>query len=172
MSSGGGERSSSYELKRQSAAAGGVSRRAGGGGVSRDTGGAGVSWGARGVDDDYFLCDGAATADDDDEMENGDGGHFPPRGQTTGGGLRGERRRPSTLSLPLRRPSPATPRCAPLLGGSEGAGSSRSDHRRAVAEEEGERDGGCSGSAVGINRASSHVSSSSCGVCSAIIPAW
>ena len=72
MSSGGGERSSSYELKRQSAAAGGVSRRAGGGGVSRDTGGAGVSWGARGVDDDYFLCDGAATADDDDEMEMAD----------------------------------------------------------------------------------------------------
>ena len=38
---------------------------------------------------------------------------------------------------------------------------SGSDHRRAVAEEEGVRDGGCSGSTVGIDRASSHVSSSS-----------
>ena len=72
MSSGGGERSSSYELKRQSAAAGGVSRRAGGGGVSRGTGGAGVSWGARGVNDDYLSCDGAAAADDDYEMEMAD----------------------------------------------------------------------------------------------------
>jgi hypothetical protein len=39
-------------------------------------------------------------------------------------------------------------------------GGSLSNHRRAVAEEEGEREGGCSGSAVGINHASSHVSSS------------
>ena len=53
-----------------------------------------------------------------------------------------------------------TPRCAPLRGGA-GGGSSRSDHHRAVAEKEGERDGGCSGSAVGINRVSSDVSSSS-----------
>ena len=36
-----------------------------------------------------------------------------------------------------------------------------SDVRSRRAEEEGERDGGCSGSAVGINRASSHVWSSS-----------
>jgi hypothetical protein len=53
-------------------------------------------------------------------------------------------------------PSPLTPRCASLRGGA-GGGSSRSDHRRAVAEEEGERDGVCSGSTVGIDRASSHV---------------
>ena len=36
-----------------------------------------------------------------------------------------------------------------------------SDNRRAVAEEEGESNGGCSGSAVGMDRASSHVLSSS-----------
>jgi hypothetical protein len=36
------------EPKRQSAAAGGVSRRAGGGGVSHNTGGGGVGRGARG----------------------------------------------------------------------------------------------------------------------------
>ena len=36
-----------------------------------------------------------------------------------------------------------------------------SDVRSRQAEEEGERNGGCSGSAVGINRASSHVWSSS-----------
>jgi hypothetical protein len=40
-------------------------------------------------------------------------------------------------------------------------GGSWSDHRQAVAEEKGEREGGCSGSAVGIDRAFSHVSSSS-----------
>ena len=55
---------------------------------------------------------------------------------------------------------PRDPTIRSSAGGSEG-GSSGSDHRWAVAEEEGERDGGCSGSAVGINRASSHVLSSS-----------
>ena len=68
---GKGEGSSSYALKRQSAAAGGVSRRAGGGGVSHDTGGAGVSWSARGVADDDLSCDGV-VADDDDEMAMAD----------------------------------------------------------------------------------------------------
>ncbi len=69
--SGGGVGSLSYELKRQSAAAGGVSRRAGGSGVSRNTGGAGVSWGARGVDDDDLSCVGT-TADDYDGMAMAD----------------------------------------------------------------------------------------------------
>ena len=91
----GGGGSPSYALKRQSATAGGVRRRAWGGGVIRDTGGAGVSWGAKGVDDDDLLCDGAAAddddllcdgaaADDDDEMAMAD--VFLLRGRTTGGG--------------------------------------------------------------------------------------
>ena len=80
---GKGEGSSSYALKRQSATAGGVRRRAWGGGVIRDTGRAGVSWGAKGVDDDDLLCDGAA-ANDDDEMAMAD--VFLLSGRTTGGG--------------------------------------------------------------------------------------
>ena len=92
---GKGEGSSSYALKRQSAAAGGVSRRAGGGGVSHDTGGAGVSWSARGVADDDLSCDGV-VADDDDEMAMAD--VFLLEDERPGGVEEGEEEAPDAVS--------------------------------------------------------------------------
>jgi hypothetical protein len=66
------------------------------------------------------------------------------------GGLRGgEEEAPDAVSA-LAMSLPRDPTMRSSSRGA-GGGSSRSDHRRAVAEEDGERDGGCSGSAVGIN---------------------
>jgi hypothetical protein len=70
-------------------------------------------------------------ADDDDKMAMAE--VFLLEDERPGGDEGGEEEAPPP-SLPLRRPSFVTPRCAPLPGGA-GGGSSGSDHHRVVAEE-------------------------------------